>query len=339
MKRISFRLAAVVLTAAVLTGILFGYDALSQNRSGHTVQANAQMYKPVPVSLSSSLRSSAPVKQDETVVLMEQLQNDVIRNPEELKGSLASPEAVLVRVNDRKVLFEKNAQAAIYPASMTKIMTAILAIERLPDLTEKITLAQPIFDVMNRKDASMAGFLPGESVSVKDLLYGAVLPSGAECCAGLAERLDGTEDAFAAVMNRKAAALGLTGTHFVNSTGLHSPEHYSTVRDIAALLCYALRNETFRTVFTTPSYTTAATKEHPQGVSFRSTMFRCLKSSQAGKAKILGGKVGFTDQAGLCLASLAEQDGTEYVLVTAGVKDLYRGEIHDELLVYGNLGP
>lgn len=341
MKHVHIRLVTGILTATVLAGALCGYSVLSRSYSKNSMQVNAQSNSFAPPVLSSaSLKpvSSALEKKDETIVLTEELQNSVIKNPDKLKSSLASPSAILVRVKDRKILFNKDAEGKIYPASMTKIMTAILAIEKLPNLAEKITLTQPIFDRMYRQDASMAGFLPGESVSAEDLLYGAILPSGAECCAALAERLAGTEAEFAVEMNQKAAQIGLSGTHFTNTTGLHDPNHYSTVKDIAALLCYAVQNETFCKIFTTPRYTTAATNKHPKGLSFQSTMFRCLKSAKVGKATILGGKVGFTDEAGLCLASLAEEEGTEYILVTAGVKDLYRGEIHDALETYGILG-
>lgn len=336
------KIAAGALTGCVLAGIFFGYDMLSGRGSpGRAYETNAAQVSPQADSVSAQAESAAASsvqKKDETVLLTEELQNSVVPDPEKLKSSIASPYAVLVRVSDRKILFEKNAWVRIYPASMTKIMTVLLAAEEAPNLTDHITVTQSIFDRMLNEDASMAGFLPGESVSVTDLLYGALLPSGAECCAALAERLQGTEEAFAEQMNLRAADFGLTGTHFTNTTGLHDPEHYSTVRDVAALLCAALENKTFRRIFTTDEYTTSPTNLHPQGISFESTMFYNLNSPQAGRATILGGKVGFTDQAGLCLASLAVQDGTEYVLVTAGVNNLYRGEICDALTVYGSLG-
>lgn len=354
MKRGHSKATAGFLAAAVLAGVILSYDFLSGSR-GEARQVDAQRPLAAAVVSSGSVRpassaadassggkvraSSAPEsREDLAVVLTDELKNSVVGDPEKIKAGLASNDAVLVRVKDRRVLLDKNGSKRIYPASMTKIMTAVVAIEETENLSEKITLEKPIFDKMYAEDASMAGFLPDESVSMLDLLYGAILPSGAECCAGIAERLAGSEENFAAAMNRKAAALGLSGTHFTNTTGLHDANHYSTVRDIAALLCYALENPTFRRVFTTPNYTTSATNKHPDGVSFTSTMFRCLESPKAGKATLLGGKVGFTDQAGLCLASLAELDGTEYVLVTADAQNLYRGEIHDALAVYGSLG-
>ena len=101
----------------------------------------------------------------------------------------------------------------------------------------------------------MAGFRPGETATVRDLLYGALLPSGAECCETLAREVSGSEEAFVELMNQKAAALGMASTHFCNPTGLHDPEHVSTVRDMARLLRTAMQNEMFRTIFATARYT------------------------------------------------------------------------------------
>ena len=162
------------------------------------------------------------------------------------------------------------------------------------------------------------GFRPGKRPTVRDLLYGAMLPSGAECCEALAREVSGSEEAFVARMNQKAAELGMTGTHFCNPTGLHDPEHVSTVRDMARLTEAALQNETFRKLFTTERYTVPATNCHPQGFTMHSTLLSQLDGTELHRGRILGGKTGYTGEAGLCLASLAEVKGREYILVTAG---------------------
>lgn len=110
----------------------------------------------------------------------------------------------------------------------------------------------------------------------------------------------------------------MTGTHFCNPTGLHDPEHVSTVRDMARLTEAALQNETFRKLFTTERYTVPATNCHPQGFTMRSTLLSQLDGTALHSGRILGGKTGYTGEAGLCLASLAEVKGREYILVTAG---------------------
>ncbi len=132
---------------------------------------------------------------------------------------------------------------------MTKVMTALLVLEANPDLDTPVTLPEDIFPALQTEKASMAGFLPDETATVRDLLYGALLPSGAECCEALAREVSGSEEAFVASMNQKAAALGMASTHFCNPTGLHDPEHVSTVRDMARLLRAAMQNEMFRTIF------------------------------------------------------------------------------------------
>ena len=252
-------------------------------------------------------------------------------------SGLISPNAILLRADTGEVLAEKDADGTIYPASMTKMMTALLAIEANPDLDTPVTLPEDIFPPLQAQDASLAGFVLGENVTVRDLLYGAMLPSGAECCEALAREVSGSEEAFVARMNQKAAELGMTGTHFCNPTGLHDPDHVSTVRDIARLEEAALQNETFRTLFTTERYTVPATNCHPQGFTMKSTLLSQLNGSELHSGKILGGKTGYTSAAGLCLASLASIKGREYILVTAGAQGSHGTEpyhIDDAVKVY-----
>lgn len=187
----------------------------------------------------------------------------------------------------------------------------------------------------------MAGFLPGEEASFRELLYGVLLPSGAECCMEFAYRIAGSEEAFAAMMNEKAQELELYDTHFCNATGLHDPQHYSTVEDIAQLLQYALQNQTFREAFTSSRYSTFPTVQHPEGFTFYSTMFTAMESPEVTGGVILGGKTGYTEEAGLCLASLAEIEGKEYILVTANAAGSHQTEPYhtiDAANVYSQVG-
>lgn len=222
---------------------------------------------------------------------------------------LNSPHAILLQADSGEVLAEKDADSTIYPASMTKMMTALLAIEANPDLDTPVTLPEEIFPALQAQNASLAGFQAGETATVRDLLYGAMLPSGAECCEALARQVSGSEEAFVALMNRKAGELGMKHTHFANCTGLTSPEHYSSAADLAVLLQAALNNETFRTVFTTGQYTGSVTAQHPKGLYMASTLLSRLDGGEVTGGQILGGKTGYTDAAGLCLASLAVVNG------------------------------
>lgn len=254
---------------------------------------------------------------------------------------LNSPNAILIRLKDHTILMKKNSEEKIYPASLTKMMAAIVAIENLPDLKGEIKLTNSTFKGLYKADASMAGFQPGEQVRAIDLLYGVMLPSGAECCIGLADQIAGSEQNFVKMMNQKAADLGMKNTHFENATGLHDKNHYTTVKDLAILLSNALQNDTFREIFTSSRHSTQPTNKHPGGVTFYSTMFEELNNQNIIGGEILGGKTGYTDEAGLCLASLAKVGRQEYILISAGAKGDHHSEqynITDALAVYNSIG-
>jgi len=252
---------------------------------------------------------------------------------------IKSTHAVLMDLRTGRVIGKKNSDQKTYPASLTKMMTAILAIENLSDLNEKVTVPENIYKELKSEDASMAGFLPGEKVGVIDLLYGTMLPSGADAAESLAIRVSGSEDKFADLMNQKAKELGMNDTHFTNAVGLHNDKHYTTANDLAKLLRYALKNDTFRKIFTAREYTTSKTDKHPKGITFSSTMFAGMSTSDFQGGKIIGGKTGYTENAGLCLASLAEKNGKDYILITTGAPGSHETEqfnITDALYVYGN---
>jgi D-alanyl-D-alanine carboxypeptidase (penicillin-binding protein 5/6) len=255
-------------------------------------------------------------------------------------NNLYSSNVVLTSLDDNQILLNRAGDEKIYPASLTKIMTAILAIENLPDLNEKIHLSENMFKKLYSEDAAMSGFSPNEKVEAIDLIYGVLLPSGAESCIGLAEAIAGSEQNYVKLMNEKAKKLGMNDTHFTNSTGLHHKKHYSTVNDISKLLAYALKNDTFRKVYTSKSYTTKATNINPNGITFQSTMFKHMDTEYVDKGVITGGKTGYTEEAKLCLASLAKVDGKEYILVTANANGNPQTEqfnISDALNVYNQI--
>ena len=239
---------------------------------------------------------------------------------------LVSPYAILVDADSGEAVAEKEADVSIYPASMTKVMTALLALEANPDLEQPVTLPEDIFPELRAEGASMAGFLPGETATVRDLLYGVLLPSGAECCEALAREVSGSKEAFVKSMNQKAVALGMASTHFCNPTGLHDPEHVSTVRDMARLLRAAMQNEMFRTIFATARYTVPPTNLHPDGFTMESTFWSELDGTELRRGKFLGGKTGYTSAAGLCLASAVEVKGKTYLMVTAGAQGNHNTE-------------
>lgn len=251
-----------------------------------------------------------------------------------------SSNVVLMDVKSGKVIGELNGEERIYPASMTKVMTAIVALESFSDLDREITLSEDIFYALDGQDATQAGFQPGESVRIRDLVYGVILPSGAECCLALADEVAGSEEAFVEKMNAKAKAIGMKNTHFVDCTGLHDPEHYSTAYDIALLLKYALHNDIFRDVIESHFHSTPGTNVHPDGITYYSTMFKNMSDTSVTGGEILGGKTGYTSEAGHCLASFAQIYDREYILVTAGAAADATGipHIQDAKTIYNRLG-
>lgn len=202
--------------------------------------------------------------------------------------------------------------------------------------------------LMDVKSGAVIGDLNGEeqiypasmTKRVRDLVYGVMLPSGAECCLALADEASGSEEAFVEKMNKKAKSIGMKDTHFMDCTGLHDPEHYSTAYDIALLLKYALHNDTFREVAESHFHSTPATNVHPDGITYYSTMFKNMSDTSVTGGEILGGKTGYTSEAGHCLASFAQIYDREYILVTAGAAADATGVPHilDAKTIYNRLG-
>ena len=248
---------------------------------------------------------------------------------------LYSSSALLVDLQSGTVLAEKAPDEKIYPASMTKVMTLLVAAENLPDLDETFTMTQAIIDPLYLAGASMAGFVDGETVTMRDLLYGAVVPSGAEATEALAQAVAGSEEAFVAMMNEKAAALGLQSTHFMNTSGLHDENHYSTVREIALILQAALQNETCAEVLSAENYRAGKTEQHPDGLAMTNKfLYRVHHEYNLGGAEITAAKTGYTAEAMNCCASAGKTpDGRDVLCVTANA---WTGEfcIEDHVALY-----
>lgn len=231
---------------------------------------------------------------------------------------LYSEHAVLIDLETNTVIAEKDPDAKIYPASMTKVMTALVACEQITDWDATFTMTQAIIDPLFLSDATMAGFVNGEEVSMTDLVYGALLPSGAEATEALAQTIAGSTEGFVALMNEKAAELGLTNTHFVNDSGLHDEDHYTTVREMAVILEAAMANERCRAALSAVFYTSAPTTQNPEGVAMINKFLYRIGQYELGDAAVEGAKTGFTSQAMNCCASFGTAaNGRPVVCVTA----------------------
>lgn len=225
-----------------------------------------------------------------------------------------SENIVLYNLNDSSIIYEKNKDSKTSIASMTKIMTVLVAIENIDDISEKIKLTSDVFDGLKEANASVAGFYAGQVVTYEDLLYGAFLPSGADATNALAINIAGSVEDFVKLMNEKASSLNLSNTYFTNTTGLDEEGHYSTVNDIAILLKNALDNDIFKKIFMTKKYLTS-----DKSITFFSTLKNSLNIYNIDADYIIGGKTGYTLDAGRCLASTAydEINDIYYLLVTS----------------------
>lgn len=234
---------------------------------------------------------------------------------------------VLYNLNDDKVIFEKNSEERVSIASLTKIMTAIVAIENTDNLDEEVTITNEVFQGL--EEYAMAGLRVGYQVSYRDLLYGVLLPSGADAVNAIVLNMGGSEK-FVELMNNKAEELKLTNTHFDNAIGMDSKNNYSTAKDIATLLKYALQNDEFERIFTSREYIISK-----YNLKMESTLLKYANST-LDVSYIKGAKSGFTDDAGLCLASIANIDDIDYLLVNLGTnsKISKSGAVKDATSIY-----
>ncbi len=256
------------------------------------------------------------------------------RNSDTATLEMDSKNGILIELDTNTIIAEKNADRIIYPASLTKVMTLIVAVENTEDLNDTFTFSTEILDPLFIEEASVAGFLNEETVPIIDLLYGAILPSGADATTALALHIAGSEENFVKLMNEKAEAMGLKDTHFTNCSGLHDANHYSTVHEIALIMKYAMENEICRKVLSTLEYVTTKTPQNPEGISLYSNTFERMYGTEAVGVTILAGKTGYTNESGNCLVSYAESDeGKSYILATTGASGSYK-PIYDAIDIY-----
>ena len=210
-------------------------------------------------------------------------------------------------LNDNKVLYEVDSNKQVSIASLTKIATIITAIENIDDMSKEVTMD---FKIMSSVDpiASKAGLKLGDKVTYKDLLYAAMLPSGADATNAIAISSSGSIDNFVDKMNKLAKKLKLENTHFVNVTGLDEDNHYSTADDVRKLLEYSLKNDLFKELYTTKEYTLS------NGLVVKSTLYKYNTNDELIN-KILGSKTGHTENAGYCLSTLSNINGHDVITI------------------------
>ena len=248
--------------------------------------------------------------------------------------TVLSTYALLVDLDNNTVVAQRNANDRMIPASMTKILTVLVAAEHVTDLDDTFTITREITDYSYSNDCSAVGFGDGETVTVRDLFYGTVLPSGADAAAGLAFYVSGSLEGFVDLMNEKLDELGLSDTaHFTNCVGLYDENHYCTPYDMAVILKAAVENELCREVLSAHTYTTSPTEQHPEGITISNWFLRRIEDKET-NGEVVCAKTGYVAQSGSCAASYEVTDsGKHYICVTADTYSSWRC-IYDHVAIY-----
>lgn len=242
---------------------------------------------------------------------------------------IKSQKAILYNLNDNQILYEINASEQTQIASLTKIMTTLVAIEANEDLNKKVVITKEM--VQGYYDYAKVGFKVGDEVTILDLLYGVMLPSGADAALAVALTTSPDIATFVDLMNHKASQLELSNTNYSNPIGSDSTDNYSTLEDLVKLLKYALQNEIFYQIYTTKTYTISNLN-----LTFKSTLQKSSDKYHLNSDFILGSKSGTTEEAGLCLSSITTINNVNYLLITTGapLNSGYPYHILDAINIY-----
>lgn len=338
--------AAIVAVLIVIMLVAVGSAALVVT-GRYTIQASKVADAVVKVNSKPEESSSEEVSEvdDLSSVVEEPVSNYPVKSANyqdiNIKGMTANS-AILVDADTNEIVAGYNYEKKVYPASLTKMLTLLVAAENIQDMDATYKFTSDDIDPLIEDNASRAGFEAGETVTMKDLLYSAILVSGADGTTGLANAVAGSEEKFVELMNAKIQELGLTGTKFVNASGLHNKNHYSTAQDIAVITKVAMDNETCREVLTATKYTTSKTKQHKDGIELTSIVAQRIEGYYVdcdgdGEAddgiSIEGGKTGFTDEAKYTLSTILDDNGHTYICVTTKSKDELKS-VEDQIAIY-----
>lgn len=273
------------------------------------------------------------IKKEETIVYSFQPTAETIAIYDE---EIISENAILVDENTGTIIASRGAKERISPASMTKVLTILVAMENITEeqLDDTFTMTREITDYSYINDCSAVGFLEGEEVPVRDLFYGTILPSGGDAAVGLATYVAGSHEAFVELMNEKLKEMQLSeSTHVTNCVGVYDENHYSTVYDMSVIMKTAIENDFCKEVLAEHNYTTAPTQQHPEGLNISNWFLRRIEDKDTG-GEVLCAKTGYVRQSKNCAVSYGTfADGNPYICVTAGSSSSWRC-IYDHVEIY-----
>lgn len=320
--------AAVLLLVLMIAGVVFAAYGCGKTGEEDNVTADTEVTIP-PTEAQTELTESEAQEPVVPFIVYPHRTDSTVKLDKKYTGK----HGVLINAETGEVIAERDENVQCYPASLTKVMTLIVAAENIKDMSDTVEITYDMIAPMIAVDASRAGFAEGAKPTLEQVLYGMVLESGADAALATACYVAGSEEAFVELMNEKAEQMGLKRTHFTNVVGLHDKKHYSSAADMAAILSYALQDETCRKILSAVEYKVPPTKENPEGLTFSSTLFGRMYGDEMPGVKVLGGKTGYTDEAENCIETFAEVDGKTYILVLCGCKTRWDA-IYDTLSVY-----
>lgn len=334
-------IGAVVFIAVLVVLIGNGISKRNKNKEQQGIQTETAELQAVAETEAEESLPFADQKEPAEVQAAEREENKIYEAAESpdmkaVSEEVISSNAIFIDLKKNEILAQRAARQVIDPASMTKILTVLVAAEQIEEknLDDKVTITIDITDYSYSNDCSSVGFAENERVTVRDLFYGTILPSGADAALALATYVAGSQEAFVELMNEKLQELGLSDTaHFTNCVGLYDEAHRCTVYDMAMIMEAAMDNPLCREVMSAHTYTTSATAEHPDGITISNWFLRRIEDKETG-AEIVCGKTGYVVQSGNCAASYGEdQNGNGYICVTADSTSAWRC-IYDHVALY-----
>lgn len=241
--------------------------------------------------------------------------------------------AIVYEANSETLMYAWNPDAQMYPASLVKIMTVLLALEKA-ELTDLVTVSQEAISSVPA-DAVSAKLLPGEKLSLQDLLYCILLSSASDASVAVAEYIGGTTQEFVNMMNQRAAEMGCTGTYFTNPHGLHDNNQHTTARDSARILSVAMKNEAFRTIFGADDYMIEKTNLSENRRITTGNYMKDTNSKLYYDSRVIGGRTGVTQDGRRCLATAAEKNGMLLISIVMGAESVYQEDGYSAISIGG----
>lgn len=302
---------------AVAGGLGLGIWALVRQPAEETQQPDEALQAQLPVQVTEPEPPAQEVVEPEPqpIVGLAQVDGDTVH----LSDSVGSGYALLINADTNTVVAEKGSDLAIYPASMTKVLTLLTAAENIDDPQVEFEITQGLIDSHYKRGATITGYRAGDVCTLMDLFYGAALRSSADATSALAIAAGGTEEDFIQMMNEKCRELQLSSNaNFTNTSGLFAGDHTCSLLDMAAIMRAAMDNELCAKVMSTDLYVTPPTPAEADGLTFQNKYLSWFLEKQPEGVTVQACKNGYVQQAQNCLVSYGVNEaGEHFICVTA----------------------